>query len=454
MMRSAKLRERIESAAVAAARAQQIALQKSDIAAYRTATARAKSEQADYAASTAQNDSQMAIIIAKQYGGGSLTTQGQGSIAPLRRRLSDFSQVRRLREGQMGNFDMNHVPQSPQPGNRQFLDPNEPFGGRRGSFRNQMLTPNGPQQIVYQQQQQFSNSTNFGGYPNQMGSNQPNRYMYHQQRTSSIQGSPKDPFSQAFSDHFDHYALMNQRGSTPATFASSSQYLSNSRIPSSSQLANMNSFNSSQLSMTPSLSPSPVPLQYPSSVTPTFSGNPSPSPIPSHSKPLGSKANHVRPTSSTSSQFSQIPPMKSRNRMMNTNPNTIDYSMEDNVLNETKKDSSVRHLRTASLYRPSIQQSSNSSGNTDGFKRKPSLQANVCKQVNKPVMSREEVSILSHQQREHRRQEQEYRERLSRNPLLYLWSPNLVAWFNRQKLVILVFIVNVCIAYLFIQMIV
>src|SRR5699024_2038496 len=105
--RSSKLRERIESAVVAAARAQQIALQKSDIGASRTATARSKSEQADYAASTAQNDSQMAIIIAKQYGGANMSSHGQGSIAPLRRRLSDFSQVRRLRDGPQGHFDPN-----------------------------------------------------------------------------------------------------------------------------------------------------------------------------------------------------------------------------------------------------------------------------------------------------------------------------------------------------------
>ncbi|OTF74344.1 MORN repeat containing protein, partial [Euroglyphus maynei] len=98
MMRSNKLRERIESAVAEAHRAQQIALQKSDIATSRTATARSKSEQADYAASSGQNDSQMAIIIAKQYGGADLT--GQVSIAPLRRRLSDFSLVRRMREGQ------------------------------------------------------------------------------------------------------------------------------------------------------------------------------------------------------------------------------------------------------------------------------------------------------------------------------------------------------------------
>ncbi|OTF82639.1 hypothetical protein BLA29_013613, partial [Euroglyphus maynei] len=99
------------------------------------------------------------------------------------------------------------------------------------------------------------------------------------------------------------------------------------------------------------------------------------------------------------------------------------------------------------------QQHSNPSG-SGYFKRKPSLQPNVSRQLSKPLMSREEASILSHQQREQRRIEQEYRQRLSQNPFLYLWSPSLINWLNRQKLVILVFIINISIAYLFIRMIV
>ena len=484
MMRSSKLRERIESAVLAAARAQQIALQKSDIAASRTATARAKSEQADYAASTAQNDAQMALIIAKQYGGGSIGDQGHGSIAPLRRRLSDFSQVRRMRAGnQPDSFDMNdpsmvnqqhqQQQQQQQQQGRQFLDPNEPFGGRRGSFRNQMLTHEmgGNHSSIYpsspfpqQQLQQTSlpppPSHHHHQFFGPMATPQPNRYMYPKPgmgRGGPLdQPNPKDPFSQAFSDHFDHYG-MSQRGGSPISNSSIQRYnMSNSQL-----------YSSSQMSMAPSMSPSPVPSHYPaSSVTPTFSGNHSPSPpIPSLGKPPIGPMNHNinsnRTISVASSSIQAIPPMKTRQRMMNTN--TIEYTMDEpttttNNYSNNDQDQ-VRHIRTASLYRPGTKQpnissgTSGGSGGGGGMKRKPSLQPNAAKQLNKPVMSREEVSVLSHQQREQRRLEAEYRERLSHNPLLYLWSPGLVNWLNRQKLVILVFIINVCIAYLFIRMI-
>lgn len=460
MMRSSKLRERIESAVVAAHRAQQIASQKSDIAASRTATARTKSEQADYAASAAQNDSQMAIIIAKQYGGGDLTSHGQGSIAPLRRRLSDFSQVRRMRDGQHQPFDSG--PQVAQ-ANRQFLDPNEPFGGRRGSFRSQMLNQEGGhQQMAYQQQQPYlsqQNNPHFASHPTQM---QPNRNMYPQ-HSQGMRGfepttptNPKDPFSQAFSDHFDHYqkAMMNHRIGTPDT-SISARYL-NSRMQTPSQITG---YQGSSSAYSVGLSPSPSPVQYPPS-TPSIS---SPSPVPS-ARPLPID-NHIR--TSTSSQIQSIPPLRPKNRVMNPSSNRIDYSVDEaqDSFNESKDlSSNVRHLRTASLYRPQASASgvgsgapvSGGGGGAGGggaLKRKPSLQPNASKQVNKPIMSREEVSVLSHQQREQRRMEQEYRERLSRNPLLYLCAPGLINWLNRQKLVILVFLINVSIAYLFIRMI-
>jgi junctophilin len=57
LIRSAKFRERIDSAVNAAQRASKIALQKADIAISRTATARGKAEQADYAAVCARDDS-------------------------------------------------------------------------------------------------------------------------------------------------------------------------------------------------------------------------------------------------------------------------------------------------------------------------------------------------------------------------------------------------------------
>jgi len=67
LIRSAKFRERIDSAVNAAQRASKIALQKADIAISRTATARGKSEQADYAAVCARDDSTEARNCAQTF---------------------------------------------------------------------------------------------------------------------------------------------------------------------------------------------------------------------------------------------------------------------------------------------------------------------------------------------------------------------------------------------------
>jgi len=88
LIRSAKFRERIDSAVSAAQRASKIALQKADIAISRTATARGKAEQADYAAVCARDDSAEARACAqtlapefgKPGGGGALSLEGGGGV--------------------------------------------------------------------------------------------------------------------------------------------------------------------------------------------------------------------------------------------------------------------------------------------------------------------------------------------------------------------------------------
>ncbi|XP_053612936.1 junctophilin-1 isoform X1 [Plodia interpunctella] len=67
LMRSAKFRERVDSAVNAAQRASKIAMQKADIAISRTATARGKAEQADEAADQAKDDCDNAQMTAKQF---------------------------------------------------------------------------------------------------------------------------------------------------------------------------------------------------------------------------------------------------------------------------------------------------------------------------------------------------------------------------------------------------
>lgn len=177
LLRSSKTRERIQSAVEAAKRAQEIALQKADIAISRTAAAREKSEQADYAAASARQDSLLAFTTAKQYGGDFQATNTPE--APLRRRPSDFQGS--FRRGTKDNILGQGAPASfpspsqmsasvqPSSSSRQFLDPTVPFGGRRGSFRGNdsqsllqppqtSMPPSQPPPSIYLQPQASSSS--------------------------------------------------------------------------------------------------------------------------------------------------------------------------------------------------------------------------------------------------------------------------------------------------------
>ncbi|XP_031624402.1 uncharacterized protein LOC116341437 isoform X4 [Contarinia nasturtii] len=67
-------------------------------------------------------------------------------------------------------------------------------------------------------------------------------------------------------------------------------------------------------------------------------------------------------------------------------------------------------------------------------------------------MPREEVSALGSARREEIRRQIELSERLKANPLLYLSSPQVKDWFSRQQLVLLVLVVNICLAIMFYRM--
>ncbi|KAK3085576.1 hypothetical protein FSP39_005580 [Pinctada imbricata] len=67
LIRTSKLRERVDNAVLSAQRGAQIALQKADIAITRMANARGKAEQADQAAIKSEQDSDVARLKAKEY---------------------------------------------------------------------------------------------------------------------------------------------------------------------------------------------------------------------------------------------------------------------------------------------------------------------------------------------------------------------------------------------------
>ena len=84
------------------------------------------------------------------------------------------------------------------------------------------------------------------------------------------------------------------------------------------------------------------------------------------------------------------------------------------------------------------------------LKRKPSVQHQIFQQT-EPAIPREQASALSHQQREYLRSEAEMAEKLKSNPFLYLVNPRFKEWLSRQKLIILIIVINIALAYLFYQ---
>ena len=97
--------------------------------------------------------------------------------------------------------------------------------------------------------------------------------------------------------------------------------------------------------------------------------------------------------------------------------------------------------RTASLFnnRPGTNQAD--SNKNELLKRKPSLQTNFNKDP-KIVMSREQVSVMSSREREHRRKEAELAVRLSKNPFLYVTTTAFRDWLREQQLILIVLSIN------------
>lgn len=427
VIRSSKVRERIESAVVASHRAQQIALQKSDIAISRTATARGKGEQADFAASAARNDSQMAFITAKQFGGADIS-QPHSLEAPLRRRLSDFSQIRRTtREGPP---DHRNIVQQ----NKQFLDPNEPFGGRRGSFRGQSglesagpLGAHGPVQPNRMPHSMAQRNHNLAPM-------QPSIQLPHQHNYQHNYQSVNDPYGPTFSDHFDQYR----------TLVSKYSNIQKQRSLDQTFLPNPSSVSSNVQS-------NPISNRLPnfksSADSTTASAYKNPTNLPNLSNPMST----AMPDSGVSLEECL------NKRTGNTIPNYPNQSVNSSEDTFDESPPQPKQWRTASLYRPTVTQNHNQSAGSSGGKgliRKPSLQPNVVKQVNKPLMSREEVSVLSHNRREQQRLEMEKKEKLSRNPFLYLVDPQFTNWLSRQQLVVLVLVINISLAILFFKLLI
>lgn len=180
LVRSAKFRERIDAAVNAAQRASKIALQKSDIAINRSATARGKAEQADLAAAHAREDCDVADTVAKKFA----PDFKQPGLEKFKARQPKYREQMPI---QNQSIDFENKPTLNQPNqilaNKQNQIPN---------MSNQITNPSS--------NQIFSSSANQSHLTNQIGLKPPNQNPYfHQQPPqhndpSVFQNKPMNPY--------------------------------------------------------------------------------------------------------------------------------------------------------------------------------------------------------------------------------------------------------------------
>lgn len=124
MMRSATFRERIDAAVSAAQRASKIALQKADIAISRTATARGKAEQADFAATHARTDSDVAQEVANQYAP-DFKQPGLEKLKALKEKFKYVDSLYKTKEANLANDISQMIPNNNNPNSLLSNHPNQ-----------------------------------------------------------------------------------------------------------------------------------------------------------------------------------------------------------------------------------------------------------------------------------------------------------------------------------------
>jgi len=115
--------------------------------------------------------------------------------------------------------------------------------------------------------------------------------------------------------------------------------------------------------------------------------------------------------------------------------------------------------RTESLYMKPVdnQQATYKVLGGSAMQRKKSLPdvaalPNVAVKQGTQVMTREEISVLSSARREQIRRDLEEAEKYRANPILYIFNPQIRAWFSRQQLMLVVLVVNVTLAIMFFKL--
>uniref|UniRef100_A0A6A7G8V5 Junctophilin-1-like n=3 Tax=Hirondellea gigas TaxID=1518452 RepID=A0A6A7G8V5_9CRUS len=462
LIRSAKFRERIEAAVAAAQRAAKIAMQKEDIGISRTATARGKAEMADIAAVHAKQDSDVARVFARQFAPefqqpGAEINKSTANAA--RRQIEAMQTSSReqqpaaaaVHEQQPNVYNDAAGEESPplqmpssgpgytSSGLADFQPPSDPEGRRQSNMSmSDGLIP--------------ARSDSLSGMSTERGRN-PQRGGQRSRSAHQDAGFTNIP-SNIMNDRFDHY---NKPSSRPASRDRSvDRFASRGTTPVQSDLVNSRSrAPSAQRHTAPDCTPDSGVFEddlVPSTVIPGNSRRPSrpASVISGEGAPLtgngmvGGSFNVPYHIPANQKEAESLLRQRACGQFIPQPP-------PSSIVGGTVK-------RTESLYiNPVIRQQAQQQQvkqaiPASALKRKKSLPEDKPMPSSTPIMSREQASVLSSAQRETFRRQNDDAERYRANPLLYLTSPTVQDWFSRQRLVILILLLNLSLALMFFKL--
>uniref|UniRef100_A0A1B0A4X3 Junctophilin n=1 Tax=Glossina pallidipes TaxID=7398 RepID=A0A1B0A4X3_GLOPL len=450
--RSRKFRERITASVASAQRALKMAMQRSDIAISRTATASAKAQSADIAAEQARIDCEIAVQMAREFAPDFKPTV-----------LERFEKLR-YRERY----------KAPPVGASQF----SPGGTAADSVASNTA---GPQRSnAFQQNRQATQAQQNAEFPVPSS-------MYSQQLpvtpqtdlsalVSPAQSSAITTINQMYQQQYQQQLQQNnpqmnpayqyQLQQPPGLAKTNANYIPNRYARAASRLSG--GFGSRQASIDRgTANESGTPEQRPRTgsvfrgTTPAPSGGNTPTQG-NGSVPTGTGRMSRAPTPSLNAANSTT----TESLYSKQNQPFEDVLLRQRTLGQDIIPSPSQPKRTESLYLPPkpVIPLSSATAATAATKKLKSVPINVTLQRKKSLpdfqelprateaMSREEVSALGSARREAVRRQIEMNERLKGNPLLYLVSPQVKDWFSRQQLMLLVLFVNIVLGILFFKL--
>lgn len=274
LIRSAKFRERIDAAVYAAQRASKLALQKADIAISRTATARGEAELADAAAVAAQQESDIALAIAKQFAPDFQQPTIHKSKAPFFHLKSNED----ITNGRNNSFYQKTTD------SKEVSSPDPSFIPQQSTAQISQATSSqtGPQTITSGEEKVTSNQVTTDSTRTSsvnVRTDSTTARAVNLRRNSQVSGDPPSfSFQQAMSDHFDHYKRPPSRDtSVDRTNKIVGRPSIGSRQPS---VDKSNPLDGERVARAPSLARSPTPQMTTGNGAATGAGVTTPSYVP------------------------------------------------------------------------------------------------------------------------------------------------------------------------------